>query len=96
MDILTLSKGVGHNELYKKCQLKVNSTCARLSLGVEMEQVKSMKKSDFCSTVVLGAHLLLQIVLLVLFLKFFGVPSVEKYLVKGDNRHLLLKSKPTE
>ena len=41
-----------------------------------------MKKSDFCSTAVLGAHLLLQIVLLALFVKFFGVPSVEKYLAK--------------
>ena len=34
------------------------------------------------STVVLGAQLLLQIVLLALFVKFFGVPSVEKYLAK--------------
>ena len=55
-----------------------------LSSGLEMERVKSMKgkhkDKDCCSTVVLGAHLALQFVLFVLFLKFFGIPSIEKYL----------------
>ena len=56
------------------------------SLGLEMERVKSMKgkvkDKDCSSTVVLGAHLILQLVLFVLFLKFFGEPSVRKYLQK--------------
>ena len=55
-----------------------------LSSGLEMERIKSMKgkhkDKDCCSTVVLGAHLALQFVLFVLFLKFFGIPSIEKYL----------------
>ena len=59
-----------------------------LSCGLEMERIKSMKMKgihkdkDCCSTVVLGAHLILQFVLFILFLKFFGIPSVEKYLDK--------------
>ena len=51
-----------------------------------MERVRNMirkgKKSDCYSTVVLAAHFLLQIALFVIFLIFFGIPSVEKYLAK--------------
>ena len=63
-----------------------NASCTRLSLGVEMERVKSMKRkcqeNDCCSTVVLTTHLILHVVLFTLFLIFFGVPSVKKYLDK--------------
>ena len=68
------------------CQLKVNASFARLSLGLEMDRVKSMKRkvkeNDCCSTVVLATHLILHVVLFILFLIFFGVPSVKKYLDK--------------
>ena len=63
-----------------------NAPCTRLSLGVEMERVKSMKRkcqeNDCCSTVVLTTHLILHVVLFILFLILFGVPSVKKYLDK--------------
>ena len=49
-----------------------------------MEQVKSMKrkcKDKNCyKTVELGTHLILHAVLFVIFMRFFGVPSVKKYL----------------
>ena len=41
-----------------------------------------VKDKDLCSTIVLGAHLILQFVLFVLFLNFFGEPAVKKYLQK--------------
>ena len=69
-----------------ECQLKVNASFTRLSLGFEMDRVKIMKrkvKENYCcSTVVLATHLILHVFLFILFLIFFGVPSVKKYLDK--------------
>ena len=49
-----------------------------------MAGVKGMKRkdksNDHCSPAVRGTRLILQLVLFVLFLKYFGVPSVEQYL----------------
>ena len=49
-----------------------------------MEEVKSKKRkckeSYFCKVVVLGTHLILHVVLFGIFMRFFGVPSLEKYL----------------
>ena len=51
-----------------------------------MEQAKAMKRkctfynNDSCKTVVLAIHLVLHIVLFVLFMEFFGIPSVQKYI----------------
>ena len=50
-----------------------------------MEQAKAMKRkcpdnNDCCKTVVLAIHLVLHIVLFVLFMEFFGIPSVQKYI----------------
>ena len=49
-----------------------------------MYQVKNLikkgKGNNCCSTVVLVNHFMLHIVLFVIFLRFFGIPSVEKYL----------------
>ena len=52
------------------------------SLGSEMERVKNLsrKGNDCRSTVVFVAQFILQIFLFILFLNYFGVPSVQKYL----------------
>ena len=52
-----------------------------LSLGLEMEAFRR-KDNECCSNVLFGSQSILQIILFVLFLIFFGVPSVEKYLEK--------------
>ena len=45
--------------------------------------IKVKGKDTFCcKTFVLGTHSILQLALFVIFLIFFGIPSVEKYLEK--------------
>ena len=57
---------------------------AEVSLGLAMERFIRIKqkgqKSEACSTVLLAIHLILHFVLFILFLNYFGLPSVEKYL----------------
>ena len=77
----TLRKCVGCNE----CQY-IDTSCTRPSLDLEMERVEAMKirckDNDRCKTVLLFFHLILHIVLFVLFWRFFGDPSVEKYIAE--------------
>ena len=77
----TLSKCVGCNE----CQY-IDTSCTWRSLDLEMERVEAMeircKDNDRCKTFLLFFHLVLHIVLFVLFWRFFGDPSVEKYLAQ--------------
>ena len=77
----TSSKCVGCNE----CQY-IDTSCTRRSLDLEMERVEAMKirckDNDRCKTVLPFFHLILHIVLFTLFWRFFGDPSVEKYLAQ--------------
>ena len=55
------------------------------SLDPEMEQAKATKgkctdNKDCCKTVVRVIHLVLHVVLFILFMEFFGIPSVQKYI----------------
>ena len=59
-----------------------------LSLRLEMDPFKR-KDNECCSTVLFVSQSILQIILFVLFLIFFGVPSVEKYL---DEKTIIISS----